>query len=223
MANPLLLAVLVLGLVLFVVFNIVSRAFYKHRHGDKYHFYQMFPYEFNYPAVFKENPYGNFLFIFAAFAITAFYIINPYSSIYRILALVASIVFTMLLICLIMMPLFYLKTHMVLSCVAMVLSMVLPLFNLFQAMNQKEIAGSQAQNILCIVSMVFSGLLSIVMLLLILNPKLTFKIYLDKTLDENGKEVLKRPKVIFLALNEWVSIFVYFLSPIGIMLISIIQ
>ena len=210
MQNPALLIVFVLGLFFFIVFNVVSRVFYKHRHRDKYHFYQMFPYEFNYPSVFKENPYGNLLFVFGSLGIMAFYILNPYSSLFRILALVTSIIFTMILICLIMMPLYYLKTHMVLSCLAMVLSMVLPLFNLFQALNQKEIATNQAQTVLCFVSVVISAILSLTMLLLILNPKLTFRIYLDKTVDAEGNEALKRPKIIFLALNEWMSIFIYF-------------
>ena len=60
------------------------------------------------------------------------------------------------------------------------------------------------------------------MFLLIMNPKLTFKIYLDKEIDSSGNEVLKRPNVIFLALNEWMAIFIYFLSPLGVLLISIL-
>ena len=222
MQNPLLLAVFVIAIFLFVVFNVVSRIFYKRRHGDKYHFYQMFPYEFNYPAVFKENPYGNFLFIMASLSIAVFYILNPYNSIYRIMALIAALAFTMILICIIMMPLYYLKTHMALSCLAMVLSMVLPLFNLFLALEEKKIATDTAQQTLCVISIVLSGILSLIMLLLILNPRLTFKIYYDKTIDANGKEVLKRPSVIFLALNEWMSIFIYFLSPLGVLLISLL-
>ena len=222
MQNPLLLAVFVIAIFLFVVFNVVSRIFYKRRHGDKYHFYQMFPYEFNYPAVFKENPYGNFLFIMASLSIAVFYILNPYNSIYRIMALIAALAFTMILICIIMMPLYYLKTHMALSCLAMVLSMVLPLFNLFLALEEKKIATDTAQQTLCVISIVFSGILSLIMLLLILNPRLTFKIYYDKTIDANGKEILKRPNIIFLALNEWMSIFIYFLSPLGVLLISLL-
>ena len=108
MQNPILLAVFAVAAFSFIIFNVVSRLFYKRRHGDKYHFYQMFPYEFNYPAVFKENPYGNFLFVFASILIAVFYILNPYDSIYRIMALIASILFTMVLIRLLMMPLYYL-------------------------------------------------------------------------------------------------------------------
>ena len=224
MKNPILLAVFVLAIFCFIVFNVVSRVFYKNRHKDKYHFYNMFPYEFNYPSVFKENPYGNFLFILSATTIAAFYALNPYtSSIYRILSLIVAIAFTMILICLIMMPLAYLKTHMALSCGAMILAMVLPLFNLFLALEQKKTGLlNQTQNVMATISIVVSALLSLTMLLLILNPKLSFKIYSIKEVDAEGNEVLKRPKVIVIALTEWISIFVYFLSPISLLLISLI-
>ena len=222
MKNPLLLAVFILGLLLFISFYIVSSALYKRRHQQKYSFKQMFPYEFNYPSVFKDNTCGNLLFILGSIAITVFYILNPYSSIYQTVALIISIVFTMVLICLILMPLYYLKTHMVLSVVTMTLSMALPLFNFFLAMTEYRAAVEQAREVLCIISMIISGLLALTMIALILNPKLSFRIYLDKELDSEGKEVLKRPKIIFLALNEWMSIFVFFISPLAALLISLI-
>ena len=133
-----------------------------------------------------------------------------------------SIVFTMVLICLLMMPMYYLKTHLILAVLSMTFSTALVLFNLFLAYAQYIYITDNINHILCIISMVFSGLLAIIMVVLILNPKLTFKIYLDKTIDTKGNEVLKRPRVIFLALNEWVSIFVYFLSPIGILLVNLV-
>ena len=224
MKNPVLLVVFVLAIFSFVVFNIVSRVFYKNRHKDDYHFYNMFPYEFNYPSVFKENPYGNFLFIFSGFAISIFYILNPYTeSIYRTISIIVSIAFAMVLICLILMPLYYLKTHMVLSISSMLLAMVLPLFNMFLALNQRKTGLlNQTQDIFAVISIVVSALLSFTMLLLILNPKLSFKIYYEKAIDADGKEIMKRPKIIYLAFTEWMSIFIYFLSPIGLLLISII-
>ena len=222
MKNPLLLAVFCIAIFLLIAFYFVSGALYKQRHNDKYHFYQMFPYELNYPSVFKDNTFGNVMFILASFAVATFYILNPYTSIYKTITIIVAIVFTMLLICLLLMPLYYLKTHLVLSTVAMTLSLALPLFNLFFVYGQYKIEVEQAKRILCIISMVFSGLLAVVMLVLIMNPRLTFKIYLDKKVDEQGNEVLKRPRVIFLALNEWMSIFIYFLTPISLLLISLI-
>ena len=186
MQNPILLVLFVLGLLLLATFYFVSALLYKSRHQQKYHFYQMFPYEFNYPSVFKDNPYGNVLFILGGFAVVIFYIFNPYSSIYRIVAMVIAIVFVMILICLIMMPLNYLRTHMVLSITSMTLSMALPLFNFFLALNQYKIEPESIKRIMCIISMVISGVLALIMIALILNPRLTFKIYVDKETDSSG-------------------------------------
>lgn len=222
MHNPLLLTLFILGLLLLITFYFVSALLYKNRHQQKYHFYQMFPYEFNYPSVFKNNPYGNVLFILGGFAVVAFYIFNPYSSIYRTASMIIAIIFVMILICLILMPLYYLRTHMALSVISMTLSMALPLFNLFLAYSQYKIEPDSVKRILCIISMVISAILALAMIVLILNPKLTFKIYLDKDTDGGGNEVLKRPRIIYLALSEWVSIFIFFLSPIAVLLISVI-
>ena len=221
MKNPLLLALFVLGICLFVVFYLVSAIMYRKRHETKYHFFQMFPYELNYPGIFRENVYGNFLLILSCGAVIAFYQISPFKTIYSIVAIALSILSTMLLILLLLLPLRYLRTHMALSVASMTISAVLPLFNLFLAFNQYKVATEDAYKIVCIISMVVSGLLSLTMLLLILNPKLSFNIYYDKEIDEQGNEVLKRPKLIYLALNEWWSFFIFFLSPIGILLISL--
>ena len=222
MPNLGILAVSFVAIFSFVIFNVVSRIFYKKRHNTNYHFYQMFPYEFNYPAVFKENPYGNFLFLFSCFAVCAVYILNPYDSIYRIWSLIIAIVFTMIVVCLTMMPMTYLRTHILLACGSMVLSMALPLFNFFLALVVRKNETDQLKNVLCIVSMVLSGVLAVAMMALILNPKLTFKIYYRKEIGLNGKEVLKRPTVIYLALTEWTAIFIYFFSIIPLLLICIL-
>lgn len=223
MKNPLLLAVFVIGLFLFLAFYFVSSALYRYRHKKSYHFYQMFPYEFNYPAVFRENTYGNVLFIIATLAIMVFYILNPTEIVvYKTVTLIIAIVFTMVLICLTLMPLNYLKTHIVLSVLTMTLSMSLPLFNFFVAFDQYKLEVEQINQALCIASMAVSSVLACTMVVLILNPKLSFKIYLEKETDSFGNEVLKRPSVIFVALNEWVAIFIYFLSPLGILLINLI-
>ena len=221
MKNPLLLAVFCLGIFLLVAFYFVSKALYKLRHHVNYHFYQMFPYEFNYPSVFKENLWGNMMFILGSLSIATFYILNPYDSIYKTIAIIIAIVFTMILICLLLMPMYFLRTHLVLAILSMTLSLALVLSNLFLAYSQLTNIVENTARILSITSMAISGILALTMLVLILNPKLTFKIYLDKSVDKDGNEVLKRPRVIFLALNEWVSIFVFFLSPISIILISL--
>ena len=218
MSNPLLLAVFIAGASVFILCYLVSALFYRKRHETKYHFYQMFPYEFNFPHVFKENLYGNILFGIASFAITAFYIINPLSSLYTYLAMGIAIVLTMLFLCLLLMPLQYLKTHIAVSTVSMTLAVALPLFNLLNALEQLKISNNKA---LCIISMVISGLLALMMIILVLNPKMTYKIYYEKEVTPDGKEIAKRPKVIFIALSEWWAIFTFIASPLAILFLFI--
>ena len=222
MKNPLLLALCVLGICLFVLFYFVSALMYKKRHNTKYHFYQMFPYEYNYPYVFKDNAYGNIIVMLASLCVVAFYQINPLSSIYSIIAIAVSILATVLTILLIMCPLRYLRMHMLLAVLMMTVMAALPLVNLFAAFNYYKTLTETPNQVLVIISMVFSGLLSLSMMILIINPKLTFKIYMEKSLDEDGREVFQRPKIILMALNEWWSIFIFFLSTIPILLINIL-
>ena len=221
MKYPLVLALFILAICLFILFYVVSSLLYKKRHETRYYFYQMFPYEFNYPNVFKQNFYGNLLMLLSCVCVVAFYELNPYSSIYSIIATALSIVCTMIIMLLLLFPLRYLKTHMVLAAVIMTLGATIPLLNLFEALDQMKIATSDVGKAVSIVSMVISGLLSLSMMVLIMNPKLSFKIYYDKSIDEQGNEVFKRPKIIFMALNEWWAIFIFFLSPLAILLLTL--
>ena len=220
MKNPLLLALFLVGFSLFILFYFVSSFFYKKRHHSKYHFYQMFPYEFNYPNSFKENVYGNIFFVLSALCVTSFYIVNPLSSIYRVLAMILAIIATMLFVCLLIIPLRYLRTQMVLSSISMGLAFIIPLVNLFMAFNEMKV-NVDINRALYITSMIISGIIALSMTLLILNPRLTFKIYMDKVNDQEGNEVLKRPNIIFLALNEWWAIFVFVISPLALLFLFI--
>ena len=222
MKNPLLLALFILGLCLFIVFYVVSASFYYRRHKTKYRFYKMFPYEFNYPSVFKENIYGNVLLFLSCLCVVAFYQINPLQTIYSTIGIIISIVTTMLIIVLLLFPIRYLRTHMIISCIFMTLGAVGPLFNFFMAYSQLKIVENDVSKALCFVSMSISAVLAISMLVLIINPKLTFNIYMEKKVDAQGNEMLERPHLIFMALNEWWAMFLFFLSPLAVLLLVIL-
>ena len=222
MQNPLSLALFILGLCFFIAFYVVSAAFYFKRHKTKYHFYRMFPYEFNYPRVFVENLYGNVLLILGCIFVIAFYEINPIKNLYSTIGIILSIVTTMLIVVLLLFPLRYLRTHMIVSSIIMVIAAAAPLFNFFMAFQQMKVAENDISKALSIISMSVSGVLALSMFVLILNPKLTFKIYMDKTIDDEGNEQLQRPKLIFMALNEWWSIFLFFLSPLAVIFLLIL-
>lgn len=222
MENPILLALFLLGLSLFFIFYIVSAAFYKRRNDTKYHFYQMFPYELNYPSFFKENIYGNVIIVLACIATMAFYEMAPIRTIYAILAMVLSIVVTMMIVLLILLPIKYLKTHMVIASLEMTLCSALPLINLLFALERYKVATSDAYRVLSIISMALSALFALAMLVMVLNPKLSFNIRAIKKVDENGNETYERPKVILMALVEWCGILTFFISPLAVLLLYII-
>lgn len=222
MQYPLPLALFVVGICLFIVFYFVSKAFYYRRFETRYRFYQMFPYEFNYPNMFKQNLYGNLLFIMACISIIVFYEMNPYKSLYSYLSIAFAIVITMLMVVLLLFPLKYLRTHMIVSSIGMTISAALPVINLFTALSQLKLAIDGVDKALCIISMSLSLILALSMIALILNPKLSFNIYYDTTVDENGNEIKKRPRIIFMALNEWWSFFLFFLSPLSIVILLFI-
>ena len=218
MANPLLLALFVVGVFLFIAFYFVSSLLYKNRHKQKYRFFNTFPYEFNYPSVFKDNVYGNLLFVSACLAVVSFYIVNPIDSIYKTMSIATAIIMTAITICLVFIPLYYLRTHMVLSVVEMVLPIALTMFNFFMAFNKYKIDAFEIEKALSLISMILSGVFAFSNILLVLNPKLSFKIYYEK--DENDQ--IKRPNVIYLAMTEWLAIFTYFASPLAVVLLVII-
>lgn len=219
MHYPIPLTLFVIGVCLFLVFYVVSSLLYQKKHETKYSCLRMFPYEFNYPTVFKNNLYGNLLLIFSALSIMAFYEFASYFGMYSYMTIIISILQTMAIILVVLMPLKYLRTHIVVAILSMIFSMALSAFNLLIALNEMKDATEQLLKTVSIVSMVISGLLTISMLVVILNPRMTFKIYAEKRIDENGNEVLERPKFIAVALSEWWAIFSYFLSPIAILLL----
>ena len=218
MANPLLLALFVAGVFLFIAFYFVSSLLYKNRHKQKYRFFNTFPYEFNYPSVFKDNVYGNLLFVSACLAVVSFYILNPIDSIYKTMSIATAIIMTAITICLVFIPLYYLRTHMVLSVIEMVLPIALTMFNFFMAFNKYKIDAFEIEKALSLISMILSGVFAFSNILLVLNPKLSFKIYYEKS--ENDQ--IKRPNVIHLAMTEWLAIFTYFASPLAVVLLVII-
>jgi len=219
MSYPIPLTLFIIGLTLFVVFIFVSKLLYYKRHETKYSILRMFPYEFNYPNVFKNNLYGNLFLILGAIATMAFYDFASFKDLYSYAAIVLSILLTMLVILLLLMPLKYLRSHIIISILSMVFSLALVAFNFFTAFNLYKNDVYGYNKVVAIVSMVISALLALVMLVVVLNPKLTYQIYANKVVDENGNEKLERPKVIVAALSEWVTIIVYFLSPLPILLL----
>lgn len=222
------LALFVVGLLFFVGGYYFSGVFYMRRHQVKYSLFRMFPYEFNYPSSFKNNIYGNIAFIVGMIGIVAsgaYCLLKGQNSITvtNIVIIVLIISLAGLISFLFFMPLYYLKTHMVVSSLAMVVAMAVPALIGINAVEQLRNALSNTNKALSIIALVMCGLMAIIMLLFTFNPKATYKIYLEKATDENGQEKVVRPKFIPMAFNEWLVIIIFHLSPIGLILLAFIK
>ena len=226
--KPLLITLFVLGLLFLFAAYRVSSFFYFKKHQSKYHFYQMFPYEFNYPLVFKGNIYGNILFIIALGFLSAFYIVFSNStfatnSVTTITMVIFIIIVSTAFLALLLMPLNYLRTHAIVAILSLTIATVLPLLIVFYI--YQSIQNHQKFNepyYMDVISIVLAGLMAVFMLVVLLNPKATFKIYMDKALDSEGKEMFIRPRIIYMAFNEWIAIFTTFLSPLPLVILILL-
>ena len=221
------LAIFLASLSLFVGGYFLSSAFYYKKHDVKYSFKRMFPYEFNYPNSFKRNIYGNIALVLSMVGVIVFYIYkmsNTNSQSITIYVLVALSIITAAMIgCLLFMPLQFLRTHIVISTLTMTLAFAMPALNALLGYESLRVVEADYAKALSITAIALGAIFAVIMVIFLLNPKATYKIYLDKSVDENGNEVMARPKFIPIAFNEWWAIFTYFLSPIPLILLSFIS
>ncbi len=221
------LAIFLASLSLFAGGYFLSSAFYYKKHDVKYSFKRMFPYEFNYPNSFKRNIYGNIALVLSMLGVIVFYIykmsnINSNSiTIYVLVAL--SIITAALIGCLLFMPLQFLRTHIIVSTLAMTLSFAMPALNALLGYEAFRIHEVDTAKALSVVAIVVGALLAVVMVIFLFNPRATYKIYLDKSVDKDGNEVMARPKFIPIAFNEWWAIITYVLSPLPLVVLSFIS
>lgn len=219
-------ALFLISLTFFVSGYLISATFYQKKHDVKYGFTRMFPYEFNYPSAFKGNIYGNICFIIAMVSNISFYIYNVSmsgsNSVTNIVITIISVVMAAFILCLFFLPLQFLRMHMMISTVTMTLAMGLPAFACFSVYASLKVAPND-QKWIYVLAISVGALLALTMLVFIFNPKATYKIYLDKSVDKDGNEVMMRPKFIPIAFNEWWSIFTYVLSALPLLIISFIK
>ena len=220
------LAIFLVALSFFVGGYFLSSTFYYKKHDVKYAIKRMFPYEFNYPNAFKNNIYGNIAFVISIVGVISFYIYymsvcaNKIVPLYIVIVL--AILISSMIACLFFMPLQYLRTHIIISSLTMVFAFAIPALECCYIFPLLKVATESSDKAIYITAIVVGIILSLAMLIFSLNPKATYKIYLDKSVDKNGNEVMMRPSFIPIAFNEWWSIITFVLSPIPFIIINFI-
>ena len=211
-----------LPLCIFIVtLNFFSSTFYFKKFDVKYSFKRMFPYEFNYPNAFKNNIYGNIAFIISIIGTIAFYIycLNTRvgSNVPAFVLVIVAFLISVTTCCLLFMPLQFLRLHMMMSTLTMVCAFAMPALACSIIYPQFRYAVNNTK-IVYLVAFIVGTIMSLAMLVFLLNPRATYKIYMDKHEDKDGNITMIRPKFIPMAFNEWWAIFTFMLSPIPLLI-----
>ena len=111
---------------------------------------------------------------------------------------------------------------MVISTLAMVLAFATPALGCCFLYPLIKNATENSDKIVYIVAFALGAIISLTMLIFLLNPKATYKIYYEKTVDEQGNEQAVRPRFIPIAFNEWWSIITFIISPIPLIIVAFI-
>lgn len=213
------LVVLISGIISFTLM-IFFNAFNAKKHDPNFSFRNYFPYEyFN-----KLSKIFAFIFVISLFASLS--TILPYSvdlgNNFILLIVITFVIGLSGVTSFVNMslPLKYMKEHMIVSTIQMAssfLSIALATVRLFLAYS---IESRFNQGTLYLCFGVLGAILSILMLVVIFNPKLKDWTKLD-VINVNGEKTYSRPKFVSLAYSEWISLLILLFSQI-LFLISMI-
>jgi len=186
------------GLIVFIVLITMGRANYLEATKSKFSLKSMFPFEMQNLTKAKYNWYVRFVALFFALAM-ALFAINAFDmSFGSILGFATG---AMIINAIVMMLLFIVdmrraSLHMAFAICHFILTFLSYAFVANYVFFAKSNQYPIVLGIICIV-------LAIIIFLLLLNPKLYRWMYLEKV-EEDGVQVLKRPKVVVLSLYEWI-------------------
>lgn len=192
-------------IIFFIGFFFASKIHYKHKYQANYSIKNVFPFEHNFSGGFFDNIFGNVLLILSSLCLIGFYILalqqGFISSNYFVL-LVAAVLHTIFSTSLVFIPLKAIKIHLIVSLAAQTLS-----FASFGALGFVSLTDFQrfeelASLVIGIIGLVFA----LIYFVMTMNPNLNKEIKYDTETSEDGTIIYKRPKVIPLALTEWLAI-----------------
>ena len=211
-------ALLGLAIILFLGFILLSFNNYKRRFNVKYNPLNMFPYELNFEASFKENLIGN-IFLFATSLTGIVFhvlIIKSATSGFIIILAITGILASVLLSIVPLLPLTFLKTHLIVDVVLFISVLLSIVSSALCALRYYQVWLDSENNpslFLTIFYFVFGG----IYLLFLFNPKIALWAKLEQVVNSDGTSYYQRPKFFPLAYTEWVTYIFYFISLIFIL------
>ena len=173
----------------------------------------MFPYEINYDGNFFDNGWGNIFMILMVASLGAYFILFnlDFNSTFFLPVKIIGIIAILIIPLEIIVPLKFLKIHIGVVVAQFFSTMSLSASIAITALRTYQTYDMSA---LPIVILILATVMTITILWLAFNPKLSLRIMYDKTINEKGEEVVSRPKAIVLAFTEWILIFSVFVDAI---------
>lgn len=211
--KPIIILLACLIFIFFTGFVVLSFINYKKRFNVKYNPLNMFPYELNFEASFKDNFLGNlFLFFTSLISITFYVLIVKLSSGgFIIILAVAGILSSVLLAIVPLLHLKYLKTHIAVDIFFFIGVLVSIISNALICLNYYQTwldSNNNPSFVLMIVYFVFGA----IFLLILFNPKMSIWAKLEQVTNSDGTSYYKRPRFFPLAYTEWLGYVFYLLS-----------
>ena len=201
-------SLLVLSFIGFIISSFIN---YKNRFNVKYNPLNMFPYELNFEATFKDNFLGNiFLFFVSILGITFYsFTIKGSTSGFVIILVIGGIIASILTSVIALTPLRLLKTHLFLDVLYFVSVLISLGGNALIAYDyHSTFYTDNLSLVLMIIYIVFAALF----LLIIFNPKISLFTKMEKVENSDGTYYYQRPKYFALAYTEWLTIIFYIIS-----------
>ena len=202
----------------FSLLIVSGKLLYKKRTNVKYSFKNMFPFELNYKADFKDNLYIHiFVALFVMASIGFFATFNTtFDDGYIIFTIISGILTAICALLLFYIPLANLRFHLILDAIFFTLNFACVASVLVTAWRTNQVLVSWAS----VTSIVLSILIGLLEFALIMNPKLNLNFKPIEVVKENGEKEYLRPKGIVLAFSEWTLLFLYIFNMLNVLILT---
>lgn len=212
---PIKLASLILTILFFGIFIVASRFSYSHRFNTPYSMKNMFPFEVNYEGTFAKNFYGNSAMVLMVFAAIFFFVFfdQKFENGFFITMMIVGIIGVICIGALSFVPMKLYRLHFVFAVllfgVTLVLSslIVIACFRNWQNYDYKS----------SFIAFLIGSITTLMVFILIMNPKLTKPIKGIEEKQEDGTVIMKRPKIIWLAYSEWLLFFIFLIDMVALL------
>lgn len=202
--------------IMFMLFGIKS---YQRRFKDiSYDIRNTFPYEINYQLKYLDNVFPNVLltlYLLSSICFFAFFDIKNLNA-FTIFMMTSGILLAITSFFLFFADLKYIRLHLLLVTLLAVSAFATSASISVYGIN---IFKNDTDKVLELVVAIIAAILGLFIFMLLMNPKLNFRLDMKKAVSVDGKEVLVRPKYFVMAFSEWLFVFTLFIDQILILLL----